>query len=133
MKLCHVLEGYISPWLEELLIPVHQMLQQKYGEPVGEGRNRLVFRSKTAVIKAPKNDEGLNDNISEFHQFSKYGKENPELARVRLIHINNIPLLFMELVDTSIPPRELPSWAGFYDTFQVGKSRKGQWKAYDYA
>lgn len=132
MKFHEIFED-VSPWLKQLLVRVNTLLQKKYGQPIGEGRNRSVYRSKTAVIKVPKNDHGLIDNTSEYRTFTKYGKENLELARVRLVHIFDVPVLFMELINTDIPINELPDWAGGYDSFQVGKTRKGQWKAYDYA
>lgn len=93
---------------------------------LGEGRNRITLtKNKKTVVKIPKNDDGDVDNRHEAICF-KSG-DNPELAKCRLL---NGHLLVMEYIDLSSKGK--PDWAGFYDCEQVGLSRKGEWKAYDY-
>ncbi len=106
-------------------------LKRKYGAAIGEGRNREVFKGKNVVIKFPKNDDGVLDNYSEFQTFKKEKFE--QHAKCRIVHIRDVPLLVMELIDTTMSIKDLPSWATSYDCFQVGKNHKGDFKAYDYA
>lgn len=119
---------------EKLAILVKEKLTKKYGRANATGRNRLVFYSKNFVIKVPKNEDGLNDNTTEArsYQLSKKYK-NPELAPARLIHLYDLPVIVMSKLNTDVPIKDLPDWASFYDTFQVGLDRKGRFKAYDYA
>lgn len=108
-------------------------MQNKYGEPIGCGRHRVVFGNDRRVFKVPRNDYGFHDNAWEFRKFSLRNDKTIPMARCRIIDINEIPVLVMELLETGIPWRKLPDWATLVDGGQVGYDRNGNIVAYDYA
>jgi hypothetical protein len=96
---------------------------EKY-EFVGEGRNRVVFsRNDAFVLKVPKNLDGLADNWHE----RNWRHENYCLARL----YKNV-ILVMQKVNRKINMTNLPLWTHYIDGVQVGKTRDGKLKAYDF-
>lgn len=108
-------------------------LQVKYGEPIGEGLDRIVFDTGRFVIKVPRNG---------FCFFAQYNEEfrglrhlkNEIYAACRIWHINDVPVLWMEKVQVleKIDYSLLPDWVGYIDCGQVGYNRQGKLVAYDY-
>lgn len=119
-----------SKYIEKVVQSIIDKMTNKFGQPES-GRNRTVFKGKTIVFKVPHNSYGIHDNEYEYRTF-KSSPNNDKLARCKLVHINDIPILLMIKVDTNIPLKNLPDWSKFYDCFQVGKNKKGKYKAYDY-
>lgn len=107
-------------------------LNSKFGPPRLSGRHRVVFEGRGFVYKLPRNEMGLLDNPRESRRYREGNFPYP-MARCRLLHISDIPVLVMQKVDVSLGPRELPEWAGFIDCFQVGVSPRQEFLAYDYA
>lgn len=113
-------------------IALWTILTKKYGEPIGVGRSRAAFRSKSVVFKIPINGQGFHDNAWEARNYQKRTEKSLPMAKCRIIDINDIPILAMELVEY-IPYNESPKWADWVDCRQVGKNKKGEVVAYDYA
>lgn len=92
-------------------------------EVVGEGSNRIsVSRNKDFVIKIPKNTCGLTDN---WHEASV---RNVIYCKARLYC--NVLLVMTKV--TYVKHEELPQWANRIDCQQVGKTKYGKIKAYDF-
>lgn len=125
------MEKHLAKYVPE----IYGRLRAKYGEPVGEGRNRVTFGRGNIVIKVPKNELGMHDNAHEASTYRKYkGRKEDIYARSKIVHIFDIPILLMIHVDTKegLKKEGRPWWADFVDSLQVGVTRKGEWKAYDY-
>jgi hypothetical protein len=106
------------------------VFEGKYGLEIGEGIYRIVYGNEHIVIKVPKNIIGYYNNITEYRAF----RQNPiNRAICRLKYINDIPILIMEKLDLISGRFQMPNWARTIDNAQVGKDKKGRFKAYDYA
>ena len=117
----------------EQYMELYERLRRKYGEPIGEGRHRTTFASNCVVIKIPRNNSALIATQSEYRRYKrKDPSESDRLARCRMVTMNDLPVIIMEKLDTSTDYRDKPDWSWQYDTGQVGKDRKGNFKAYDY-
>lgn len=108
------------------------VLYQKYGLPIGCGRNRMVFRTQDGhVIKLPINDDGFMDNARE----STWDDPGIPLASCEIKTIisrgQEIDLLVMEEVTPITKRDEMPDWADYVDCQQVGYSKDGRIVAYD--
>jgi hypothetical protein len=112
-------------------------LLEKYGEPIGAGRNRVVWKMRGShVIKLPRCDSGITDNDWE-GSVSDPGFT----ARTRLIYIHDIPIVVMEYVEDvtlaqisehlGLPAGDI-GWAGCFDSGQVGFNKSGTLLAYDW-
>ncbi|MBW3020154.1 hypothetical protein KY334_02570 [Candidatus Woesearchaeota archaeon] len=112
--------------IENLAINIYNRFLEKF-ELLGIGRNRIVFGSKNYVYKIPRNRMGFYDNSEEARL------KDECYAICRLILINDIPILVMERLDLNIDEKKLPIWVDFIDCQQVGLSKHGELKAYDYA
>lgn len=116
-----------SPVLGPLIRSVLSACRCKYGKPVGVGRNRAVFvtRSGRFVVKAPLNDDGLADNQYEATRASA------RCARSRAAYLLGIPLVVAERVCLDVK-KPYPHWVDGVDCGQVGYNRKGRLVAYDF-
>ncbi len=93
-------------------------------EYIGCGRTRIVFvHNDRFVIKVPKSIWGLTDN---WHEASVCSNEH--FCNAKLLH--NV-LLIMERV-SEVNGIQLPSWTYGIDCQQVGITRSGKLKAYDF-
>jgi hypothetical protein len=108
---------------------------------LGQGRHRKTYLSPSGkfVVKIPHGewcgDDGLDGqlaNIREAEIFKKTKGKDGEFryARCRLMANG---WLVMEKIDNNYRWGEMPSWVLSIDCAQVGKNRKGDWVAYDYA
>ena len=134
----------IEVLLEEtskLIEPVISALTQKYGEPIGQGKDRIVFARGRVVIKVPKSESGVCANYQEKKKFDESMKDTDHSTRIyakcRLVHYRDVPLLVMERLKpvkySEIKAGGLPDWAWKVDALQVGHNKKGKMKAFDYA
>lgn len=122
-----------------LLIELKEVLIKKYGVPIGEGRHRAVFLSRSGkyVIKLPTTLSGSYANMEE-GTFTNYIGWKLPVAKCRLTWINDVPVLLMEHLDTqsavrlAAMQREENSWHEFIDCSQVGLNRKMELVAYDW-
>lgn len=108
--------------------------EAKY-ECIGEGRRRKVFViNERLVAKVAKDEWGVVDNYSEARNFSSEGRDGYiPMAECFLLHVNDLPVVFMERVEpVHIPYEEAPSWLGWVDCGQVGYAKDGKLVAYDY-
>lgn len=109
----------------------------KYGNPAC-GRNRCVFSSKFVVIKVPMNRNGLIDNTHEYDMWKKQAAQGYtdareiRYARSRIIYVLDIPLLVMQKLDIEHNYVATPDWADYVDCAQIGKDKRGIWRAYDF-
>lgn len=88
----------------------------KYGRP-NCGRNRATFISKKFVLKFPLNDHGEIDNINE------YNFKNPNVAKSKLIKINEFSCLMQEKLSIISDIKNFdifPEWIKLIDSYQVG-------------
>ena len=125
---------------------IYNELREKYGDPVGSGKDRVVFTTNTGyVIKLGLGVEGDHANQAEVKTSAQYynkpihfpGEEEPMyFASCRLRSVGGFPLLVMQCVDKPRMSRRrtagMPKWASNLDSCQVGK-RGDKWMAYDYA
>jgi hypothetical protein len=125
--------------VEALIRKVTSELETRFGPTDLVGRHRRVFESKFNVIKCPKNMAGIDANYDELRWYKQYLKMSPKrrwakLARCRLIHIQDIPILVMEkLCFDNIPHGKLPEWTMSIDGGQVAFNKQKELVAYDYA
>lgn len=132
-----------APWCDANLPPEYnslkEIIEKRYGTSVGSGRHRLTFASNRVVIKLPRNISGAAANEREFnvykanHGVAKCVCDDARLARCRLVRIMGLPVIIMEKLNISHKWQNAPEWAGSFDTMQVGRDKRGTWKAYDYA
>lgn len=130
-------DNKLEQYLAKHVPAIYKKLKTKYGNPIGAGRNRVTFKRGNIVIKVPKNELGIHDNMSEARTYKKWkGHEKEDFyARSKIIRISDIPILLMIHVDIStkgLSKEERPWFADFVDSMQIGTTRKGEWKAYDY-
>jgi len=115
-------------------------LNRKYGHPAC-GRHRCTFSSKAVVIKVPLNQGGVAANSREYQLWKEQvaqGYSDPReirYSRSRIIYVHDLPLLVMQKLDIarSYEQGPMPDWAGWVDCGQVGKDKRGNWRAYDFA
>lgn len=106
------------------------LLESRGFEHVGEGRHRIGFRRRNIVIKVPKT------GIAEFQNFNeaKLSYDNDNFARCKSIELYGVVCCVMEyLIPIDENAVDLPDWVNWVDCKQVGFSRKGNLKAYDFA
>jgi hypothetical protein len=95
------------------------------------GRHRQLFLSRCGkwVYKIPRNSAGLGANHNELRAY-KTGGWIP-VAKCRLIHVFDIPIIVMEYVKSVHLGSSEPDWVACVDCAQVGYTRKGKLVAYD--
>lgn len=100
---------------------------------LGSGRNRHVFllSSGRYVIKVPRNNDGIHDNITEARRY-KYEKYFfYPMAACRLVPGSGY-LLIMEYVSEVKYNKSFPFWVKSVDCQQVGYTLSGKLVAFDY-
>lgn len=107
------------------------ILTKKYGEPIGSGNTRLVFKTKKGVLKIDY-PVTMGCNETEYDAVYLTGKYIP-LPRMRLIFLYGFALLFMEWVEPlkKVNLKNLPDWVGHIDCQQVGYTRDNRLVPYD--
>lgn len=108
----------------------------RYGPKIGAGRHRVGFARGNVVVKVPKNDQGMIDNIREYNMYQRSLKDPKgyhPMARNKLLYVDDVPILYIEKLDVSDRLENYPPWAEEIDSLQVGRDKKGKWKAFDYA
>jgi hypothetical protein len=108
----------------------------RFGFPIGETKNRMVFANKRNVFKLPMNVYGWSDNAMECYKFKQAWRlqdKKCNLARCRIIDITEVPILIMQRLYPIPEDMKLPDWVDFIDSQQVGLSRDGRILAFDYA
>lgn len=117
---------------EKVLKNIRKKFEEKYGQPIGVGTQRITFRWKNWVFKVPRNYGGVNANEYE-HSVGKANPNAPGYPITKLFYIKQIPILKMEYVDPiNYSDPESPEWAACFDCGQVGKTKKGKIVPYDY-
>jgi len=103
---------------------------KRFGEPLGQGRHRVVFRmTKDWVLKVPTRHSGLAANCDELSfQADGYAITEEEAA---LSEEFGIPIVKMEYV-THVGWSEKPDWTWSIDGGQVGHTNDGRLVAYDW-
>lgn len=104
-------------------------LCEKYGDPIGGGRNRSVWKTGNGnVVKVPRNQFGVTDNYTEASD-----QGDKLLANCKMILIEDHPIVVMEWIEWYVGDfSDLPEWCGFIDCCQVGYNKNGVLKAFDY-
>ncbi len=109
------------------------LCRERYGEPIGEGRHRIVFVDGDFVVKCPTKESGVSACDHEL-----YGAHFPEMyAKVSLdplsTEVSPINLVRMEHVDhVGWGGEDLPSWTNMIDCGQFGYTKDGRLVAYDW-
>jgi hypothetical protein len=81
----------------------------------------------------PINTYGIDDNYFEYeNQNNQQWVGNRARNRMIVLPKSGIPIIVMEKLNIDIHFEELPDWAWDYDSGQVGKDRRGRFKAFDY-
>lgn len=98
------------------------------------GRNRLSYLSPSGrnVVKIPLNDYGAHDNNDEAFHFRRERAKWFPLARCRLFCDGLLLVMEWVEIDPNWEYSDLPEWATWVDSGQVGLNRKGEFVAYDY-
>jgi hypothetical protein len=105
---------------------------------LGAGSFRRVFRRGNIVIKVPKNQDGLYDNMIEAYAWKKLRDKPSEHGIVctpcRLLSNGCLMMVFIDTSDWMLGGGEenKPAWSIRIDGRQVGKY-KNRWVAFDYA
>lgn len=105
---------------------------QHYGQPLGEGRHRVVFRDGAYVLKFPRNEAGVWAN--EFEASTCNCPQAPKASchiDKELTAIFGRPVLRMEFV-LHRGFSEEPDWTWSIDCGQVGYTAAGALVAYDW-
>ncbi len=126
-----------------LYITLLEDLTTKYGEPIGIGAYRVVFDAGENVVKMPLDLEGESDNQKEYDIFKRHPMSH--YAKCEMVAIHGVKVLMMEKLTQLMrfktglqagvyDQADLdPQWINKLDAGQVGISRDGQVKAYDYS
>ncbi len=106
-------------------------LAEKYGQPIGRGLYRIVFKTSRGVLKFPTNEAGEMCNEGE----SARCHEN--YARGRYLEIGGFVCLMQEWVEPATMEeirrvQTVPTWVDTIDCQQVGYTKNGSLKAYDF-
>jgi len=127
-------DAFSVPEMADAALDVIEQLTSRLGASIGQGLGRVVFKSHHVVLKAPINDKGVMDNYREHRKWINRGTYGEvTLARCRLIHIRDIPVVVMTKVNTNLSLDSLPRWSQYVDCLQVGMDKQGVYRAYDYA
>jgi hypothetical protein len=117
---------------EQIVAYIHKAVQQ-FGQPLGVGRNRIVFdRKDGTVVKVPSNWDGFMDNGRE----AAWEDAEIPIASCSIQDIGeeertSFPVLIMEKVKPLNDLSNAPQWVGFVDCGQVGHTTDGKLVAYD--
>jgi hypothetical protein len=111
---------------------LERTFRRRFGDPIGKGRHRVVFRSKNGkyVYKIPRNEDGETANAIEWHAYRKAQKQFP-VAKCRVLAVNDFPVICMEYIEPVTRGCKLPEWVDWVDCSQVGYNRKGHLVVYD--
>ncbi len=100
-----------------------------FGEPIGEGRHRVVFRDGETVLKFPTKNSGIHANEQE----ARF--KDDHLARADIdeefTDKTGVPILRMEYVTHTGWSKEA-DWTWSIDCGQVGLTADGRLVAYDW-
>lgn len=100
---------------------------------IGWGRNRAAYISRDGrwVYKVPLHEIGMMANEQEARPLRFWDGKTELGARRRLVVIGGVCVLVMEYLKSS-RGMKLPEWTMSIDCAQVGISRDGTIKAYDW-
>lgn len=115
----------------QTIVNLIDRLTAKYGDPIGEGYDRVVFNAGNWVVKVPGSTWSYRANYVE-ESYGHRSCDNPCVATCRLFHIDGVPVLWMEKVVPVTKFTGLPKWCDGVDGYQVGYNRQGKLVAYDY-
>lgn len=119
---------------------LNTVLRKQFGM-YKHGRSRKVYIDKknNLVYKLPITSNNNRYNIEERMNYLAYLHDNTKIpvATCELFYTSdNVPVLIMEYVTDYIKVHktytDLPAWARFIDTYQVGYTSDGRLVAYDY-
>ncbi len=139
-----------KPFRDRVIQTLLSIRKRKSFKYSGHGGFRIAFRTNHYIYKFPVNGKGIEDNFSEYKQFKQYGRKGYSifktetsdvilpLAKCRLIVINNIPVLVMELLnnldgDEILLQEVFQIIRNCEDGNQLGKNSNGNLLCYDYA
>lgn len=122
------LDEDVFPYLE-----LEVRMRHRHGPPIGRGRHRVVFRDGDEVIKVPSIVDGEYSNDREIQIYSN-APENHARCWVDTSLTEEFGHLIsrMEFVTQTIDCKNLPSWVGAVDGFQVGYTKDRRLVAYDF-
>lgn len=111
-----------------------RLAKAKFGEPIGNGRHRVVFRDGEFVLKVPFRASGIDANFYEDNTHSNNPHEprascslDSELAE----ELGSSCVLRMEYVE-HVGSSPTPDWTWSVDCGQVGRTKDGRIVAYDW-
>lgn len=106
-------------------------------EYILQGRHRHAFRHKDYVYKVAWNADGVAANYEEVWISSRHPHEADQnqivYAKCRLVNNACIVMEYLEDFRKKTTSKELPKWTMYVDMLQVGHSKSGVLKAYDYS
>jgi len=106
-------------------------MRELYGEPIGIGRHRTVFRDGNWVYKVPHDEEGWGMASNDREAQGALWSDEPErFANCELVVVQDFQLLKMEYVTPASHLRG--GWTDFIDCGQVGYTKDGRLVAYDW-
>ena len=112
--------------------PFMNHIEKKGFSAAHSGSFRRVYERKNVVIKVPRNQDGVEDNMSEALGWHKY-RSNPTQYGIYLAPCRLLPnkCLMMVKVDIYMRGDDKPDWSKDIDSGQVGLYR-GRVVAYDF-
>ena len=108
-----------------------RFMVQSYGEPIGVGRYRTVFRDGDWVYKVPHDKEGWGMASNDLEARPWSTRDRRYYARCELVEIQGCIVLKMEYVE-HVGRSERADWTWYIDCSQVGRTKDGRLVAYDW-
>lgn len=117
--------------MDKKIITAIKYCKKHFGESIGKGKKRIVFKDKNEVIKIPLNLEGEFGNYYE----AKTSINNNKLANCnidkKLSNLFQLNILRMEYVKHTGWSKDF-DWTWSIDCGQVGLTKNGRLVAYDW-
>jgi hypothetical protein len=118
----------------------YQFLYKKHGEPIGEGKMRIVFSDGWHVHKYPIGNRGVRQNKEEFEAYQENSDIHELLAKTQIYYIDTVPIIEQEVVRIlsfseiyALSDKINIEWLKEIDTEQVGVNKDGNLVLYDFS
>lgn len=111
------------------------LCQEMYGNPIGEGRHRIVFGDGDYVVKCPTSASGVSacdEEVYGAHFVDMYAKTSLDPLSKEVAPINLTRMERVKRIEELDYDPILPSWVNSIDCQQVGYTKDGRLVAYDW-
>lgn len=106
-----------------------RLCRERYGEPIGEGRHRIVFSDGDYVVKCPTKESGVAACWAELNSCDEwYAKTSLDPLSAEVYPIQLVRMEYVHHMGYSATP----DWTWSIDCGQVGYTMDGRLVAYDW-